>query len=66
MNKKAINSFKLVIAEKNLSSKWLCIITIQKIKLLYQEVHNEVQPPVKSFVKNSRKLNLRLTSLFND
>jgi putative transcriptional regulator len=66
MSKKAINRIKVVLAEKNLSSKWLAEQLGKNEATISRWCTNEVQPPVKTFVQIAAKLNVTLTSLFND
>jgi len=66
MSKKAINRLKVVLAEKNLSSKWLAEQLDKNEATISRWCTNEVQPPVKTFVKIAEKLDIKLTSLFND
>ena len=66
MNKKAINRLKGVLAEKNVSSKWLSEQLGKNEATVSRWCTNEVQPPIKTFVQIAEKLNIRLTSLFND
>ena len=66
MSKKAINRLKVVLAEKGLSSKWLAEELGKNEATISRWCTNEVQPPIKTFVKIAEKLNVKLTSLFND
>ena len=66
MSKKAINRLKVVLAEKNVSSKWLSEQLGKNEAIVSRWCTNEVQPPVKTFAKIAEKLNVKLTSLFND
>lgn len=66
MSKKAINRLKAVLAEKNVSSKWLAEQLGKNEATISRWCTNEVQPPIKTFVLISEKLNVKLTSLFND
>lgn len=66
MSKKAINRLKVVLVEKNLSSKWLAEQLGKNEATISRWCTNEVQPPIKTFIKIAEKLNVRLTSLFND
>lgn len=66
MSKKAINRLKVVLAEQNLSSKWLAEQLGKNEATISRWCTNEVQPSIKTFVQISEKLNVRLTSLFND
>ena len=66
MSKKAINRLKVVFAEKNLSSKWLAEQIGKNEATISRWCTNEIQLPVKTFVKIAENLNIKLTSLFND
>lgn len=66
MSKKVINRLKVVLAERNLSSKWLAEQLGKNEATISRWCTNEVQPPVKTFVKIAEKLDVKLTSLFND
>ncbi|MCT4237811.1 helix-turn-helix transcriptional regulator [Elizabethkingia anophelis] len=56
MGIKAINRLKVILAEQLGKNE----ATISRL------CTNEVQPPVKTFVLIAEKLNIKLTSLFND
>lgn len=66
MSKKAINRLKVVLVEKNLSSKWLAEQLEMNEATISRWCTNEVQPPLKTFVKIAEKLDVKLTTLFND
>ena len=66
MSKKAINRLKVILAEKNVSSKWLAEQLGKNEATISRWCTNEVQPPLKTFVQISEKLDVKLTSLFND
>lgn len=66
MSKKAINRLKVVLAEQNLSSKWLAEQLGMNEATISRWCTNEVQPPLKTFVKIAEKLDVKLTTLFND
>ena len=66
MSKKAINRLKVILAEKNVSSKWLAEQLGKNEATIYRWCTNEIQPPLKTFVQIAEKLDVRLTSLFND
>ena len=66
MSKKTINRLKVVLAEKNLSSKWLAEQLGKNEATVSRWCTNEVQPQIKTFVKIAEKLEIKLTSLFND
>ncbi|MFW2477098.1 MAG: helix-turn-helix transcriptional regulator [Sediminibacterium sp.] len=66
MSKKAINRLKVVLAEKNMSSKWLAEQLGKNEATISRWCTNEVQPPIKTFVLIAEKLDIKLTSLFNE
>lgn len=66
MSKKAINRLKVILVEKNLSSKWLAEQLGKNEATISRWCTNEVQPPIKTFVKVSELLDVKLTNLFND
>lgn len=66
MSKKAINRLKVVLAEKNVSSKWLAEQLNKNEATVSRWCTNEVQPPIKTFVLIAEKLDVKLTTLFND
>ena len=66
MKRKAINRLKVVLVEKNLTSKWLAEQLGKNEATISRWCTNEVQPPIKTFVKIAEKLDIKLTSLFND
>ncbi len=66
MSKKAINRLKVVLAEKNVSSKWLAEKLGKNEATISRWCTNEVQPPIKTFVKIADSLDVKLTKLFND
>ncbi|MGV3459945.1 MAG: helix-turn-helix transcriptional regulator [Flavobacterium sp.] len=66
MSKKAINRLKVVLAEKRLSSKWLAEQLGKNEATVSRWCTNEVQPPIKTFVEIAEKLEIKLSSLFND
>ena len=66
MSKKTINRLKVVLAEKGKTNKWLSEKLNKNETTVSRWCTNEVQPPVKTFAKIAEKLNVKLTSLFND
>lgn len=66
MSKKAINRLKVVLAEKNASSKWLAEQLGKNEATVSRWCTNDVQPPIKTFVQISEKLDVKLSTLFND
>jgi putative transcriptional regulator len=66
MSKKAINRIKVILVEKNLSSKWLAEQLKKNEATISRWCTNEVQPPIKTFVIIAELLEVKLTNLFND
>lgn len=66
MSKKAINRLKVVLAEKELSSKWLAMQLGKNEATISRWCTNDIQPPIKTFIKISEVLDIKLTKLFND
>jgi len=66
MKRKAINRLKVVLAEKNLTNKWLAEQLGKNEATISRWCTNEIQPPIKTFIQIAEKLNIKLTSLFND
>lgn len=67
MSKKVnINRLKVVLAEKNLSSKWLAEQLEKNEATVSRWCTNDVQPPIKTFVKIADVLDIKLTKLFNE
>lgn len=66
MSKKVINRIKVVLAEKNLSSKWLAEQLNKNEATVSRWCTNDVQPPVKTFVQISEFHEFKLTNLFNE
>ncbi|WP_432410918.1 helix-turn-helix transcriptional regulator [Rasiella sp. SM2506] len=67
MSEKAnINRLKVVLAEKKLSSKWLAEQLEKNETTVSRWCTNDVQPPIKTFLKIADVLDVRLTNLFND
>ena len=57
---------KVVLAEKNLSSKWLAEQLEKNEATVSRWCTNDVQPPIKTFLKIAEVLNVKLTNLFNE
>lgn len=66
MSKIAINRLKVVLVEKNLSSKWLAEQLNKNEATISRWCTNDVQPPLTTLVKIAEVLNVRLTDLLND
>jgi putative transcriptional regulator len=66
MSKKAINRIKVVLTEKNLSSKWLAEQLNKNEATISRWCTDDVQPPVKTLVTIGEVLDVKLTKLLND
>ena len=66
MSKKVINRIKVVLTEKNLSSKWLAEQLSKNEATVSRWCTNDAQPPIKTFVQISELLEVKLTNLFNE
>lgn len=66
MRKKVINRIKVVLAEKNHSSKWLAEQLNKNEATVSRWCTNDVQPPIKTFVQISELLEVKLSNLFNE
>jgi DNA-binding XRE family transcriptional regulator len=65
MSKKVINRLKAVLAEKKFSSKWLAERLEKNEATVSRWCTNDVQPPIKTFIKIAEILDVKLTDLFN-
>ncbi|HUH50648.1 MAG TPA: helix-turn-helix transcriptional regulator [Flavobacterium sp.] len=61
-----INRLKVILAEKNLSSKWLAEQLEKNEATVSRWCTNDVQPPIKTFIKIADVLDVKLTKLFNE
>jgi len=66
MSKKAINRIKVVLVEKNLSSKWLAEQLGKNEATISRWCTNDVQPPLTTFVKIAEVLKVSVVELLND
>ena len=66
MRKKVINRIKVVLAEKNHSSKWLAEQLNKNEATVSRWCTNDVQPPIKTFVQISELLEVKLSNLFTE
>jgi len=67
MSKKAINRLKVVLTEReNVSSKWSADQLGKNEATTSIWCTNEVQPPIKIFVRIAELLDVELTKIFND
>jgi len=64
MSKKAINRLKVILVEKNLSSKWLAEQLGKNEATVSRWCTNDVQPTIKTFIKIAEKLDVKLADLF--
>ncbi|MBC7642380.1 MAG: helix-turn-helix transcriptional regulator [Flavobacterium sp.] len=66
MSKKAINRLKVVLVEKNLSSKWLAEKLGKNEATISRWCTNDVQPNLKMLLEISELLNVNISELIND
>ena len=66
MSKKAINRLKVVLVEKNLSSKWLAEKLGKNEATISRWCTNDVQPTLKMLLEISELLNVNISELIND
>lgn len=66
MSKKAINRLKVVLVEKNLSSKWLAQKLGKNDATISRWCTNDVQPNLKMLLEISELLNVNISELIND
>lgn len=66
MSKKAINRLKVVLAEKNVSSKWLAEQLGKNEATVSRWCTNDVQPSLNTLVLIAKVLNVNTTDLINN
>lgn len=66
MTQKAINRIKVVLVEKNLSSKWLAEQLGKNEATISRWCTNDVQPPLTTLVKIAEVLKVSIVELLND
>ncbi|MBI3882780.1 MAG: helix-turn-helix transcriptional regulator [Sphingobacteriales bacterium] len=66
MSKKAINRLKVVLVEKNISSKWLAEKLDKNEATISRWCTNDVQPTLTTLVKVAEILKVNVTDLIND
>ena len=66
MSKKAINRLKVVLVEKNISSKWLAEKLNKNEATISRWCTNDVQPTLTTLVKVAEILKVNVTDLIND
>ena len=66
MSRKAINRIKVVLVEKNLSSKWLAEQLGKNEATISRWCTNDVQPPLKTLVNVAEVLKVDITDLLNN
>ena len=66
MSKKAINRLKVVLVEKNQSSKWLAEKLNKNETTISRWCTNDVQPSLKTLVQISDLLDVNISYLLND
>lgn len=66
MSKKAINRLKVVLVEKNLTSKWLAEKLGKNEATISRWCTNDVQPSLKTLVKIAKTLEVYPSDLINN
>ena len=66
MSKKAINRLKVVLVEKNLTSKWLAEQLGKNEATISRWCTNDVQPNLNTLAKISELLNISISELINE
>lgn len=66
MSKKAINRLKVVLAEKNLTSKWLAEQLGKNEATISRWCTNDVQPNLKTLVEIAKTLEVYPSDLINN
>ncbi len=66
MSKKAINRLKVVLAEKNVSNKWLAEKLKKNEATISRWCTNDVQPPLTTLVEIAEVLNVDVTDLLKN
>lgn len=66
MSQKAINRIKVMLVEKNLSSKWLALQLGKNEATISRWCTNDVQPGLKTLVEIAKLLDVKVTDLIND
>lgn len=66
MSRKAINRIKVVLVEKNLSSKWLAEQLCKNEATISRWCTNDVQPTLNTLVSIADLLNVKITDLINN
>lgn len=66
MSRKAINRIKVVLVEKNLSSKWLAEQLQKNEATISRWCTNDVQPPLTTLVKIAEILKVTPRELLNE
>ncbi|WP_040400885.1 helix-turn-helix transcriptional regulator [Cecembia lonarensis] len=66
MSRKAINRIKVVLVEKNLSSKWLAEQLGKNEATISRWCTNDVQPPLPTLVKIAELINVSPRDLLNE
>ena len=66
MSRKAINRIKVVLVEKNLSSKWLAEQIGKNEATVSRWCTNDVQPPLTTLLKIAELINVSPRELLNE
>ena len=66
MSRKAINRIKVVLVEKNFSSKWLAEQLGKNEATISRWCTNDVQPTLNTLLSIANLLNVKITDLINN
>lgn len=66
MSKKAINRLKVVLVEKNLSSRWLAEKLDVNEATVSRWCTNDAQPKLKTLVRIAEVIEVKISDLLND
>ncbi|MBY0479712.1 MAG: helix-turn-helix transcriptional regulator [Chitinophagaceae bacterium] len=66
MSEKSINRIKVLLVERKLTIIWLAELLGKNEATVSRWCTSDVQPTMNTFVKIAEKLNVKLTSLFNE
>jgi len=66
MSRKAINRIKVVLVEKNLSSKWLAEQLGKNEATISRWCTNDVQPTLNTLASIAKLLSVQITDLINN
>lgn len=58
MSRKAINRIKVILVEKNLTSRWLTVNLGKNVAIISRRCTNDIQPTLPTLVKVAKLLNV--------